>query len=177
MAKKAIAYLATPADVIAMLVFKAGFRFLPQQQKDVLASMPIKAMKLDGEQFQELREKYFKQKANEVKGFVGTSKMVKEGLRMRLMDAKRTAILGKKAPNFEGTYVILLGTKSYRNNCKTQLLRELTLYLMINFYVLFFPLIVFDVTTREKGHILDFERRSCLPKQSRPLVLYFGSFT
>ena len=101
MAKKAIAYLATPADVIAMLVFKAGFRFLPQQQKDVLASMPIKAMKLDGEQFQELREKYFKQKANEVKGFVGTTKMVKEGLRMRLMDAKRTALLGKKAPNFE----------------------------------------------------------------------------
>ena len=120
MAKKAIAYLATPADVIAMLVFKAGFRFLPQQQKDVLASMPIKAMKLDGEQFQELREKYFKQKANEVKGFVGTSKMVKEGLRMRLMDAKRTAILGKKAPNFEGTYVILHGTKSCKNNCNTQ---------------------------------------------------------
>ena len=104
MAKKAIAYLVTPADVIAMLVFKAGFRFLPQKQKDVLASIPIKAMKFDGEQFQELREKYFKQKANEVKGFVGTSKMVKEGLRMRLMDARRTAILGKEAPNFEGTY-------------------------------------------------------------------------
>lgn len=99
--------------------------------------MPIKGMKLDGEEFRELREKYFKQKAEEVKGFVATTKMVKEGLRMRLMDAKRTARLGQPAPNFEA----------------------------------------YDVITQEKVHVLDFERRSCLPKQSRPLVLFFGSYT
>ena len=64
--------------------------------------MPIKSMKLNGEEFQELREKYLNQSADEIKNFLGTNKVVTAQLNQRLMDAQRVAVLGNMAPNFEG---------------------------------------------------------------------------
>lgn len=58
-------------------------------------------MKLDGDEYKDLRDKYFNQTADDFKNFLGTTRLAKYFLRCRLMDAKRLAIKGKAAPDFE----------------------------------------------------------------------------
>jgi hypothetical protein len=102
MAKVAIAYLSMPNELFVVGVYKAGLALLPKRQYNLLEAIPTKGMKLDGDEYKEMREKYFNQSAEDMGNFLGSMRLVKYFLNCRLMDAKRLAIKGRPAPNFEG---------------------------------------------------------------------------
>ncbi len=103
-AKVALAYLSIPKETMVMCIFKTGRAILPKKMHTILGMIPHKGMQLDGEEYKEHREKYFNQSFAEMQNFIASTEIVKHFLKCRLLDAKRTAIKGKPAPNVRGKY-------------------------------------------------------------------------
>ncbi len=155
-AKVALAYLSIPKETMVMCIFKTGRAILPKKLHTALAMIPHKGMQLDGDEYKELRDKYFNQTFAEMENFIASTEIIKHFLKCRLLDAKRLAIKGKPAPNVRGKQYLIL-TSGFKID------HEFVLFL------------VFDMEANGYTNLLDYERRSCYPAQSRPLVVNFGS--